>query len=117
MSERHTQRCWKVAWVGHGPAELVGLGGWALGCCRDSVPTDSRQTLGNACVSSTRGELISTASIAARTILIGPLYGELLMGNTNPSGDKRVQKFFMMNFFLTFSILLQSLVAARIRAS
>ena len=84
MSERHTQRCWKVAWVAHGPAELVGLGGWALGCCRDSVPTDSPQTLGNACVSGARGELISQASIAARTILIGPLYGELLMGNPNP---------------------------------
>ena len=88
MSERHTQRCWKVAWVAHGPAELVGLGGWALGCCRDSVPTDSPQTLGNACVSGARGELISQASIAARTILIGPLYGELLMGNPNLSGNK-----------------------------
>ena len=61
-----------------------------------------------------RGESIYTANIAARTILIGPLYGELLMENKNLACLKRVEKFFMMNFFLTFSILLQSLVATRI---
>ena len=46
--QRHAQRCWKVAWVAHGPLELVGLGCWALSCCRTSFPTVSRQTLGNA---------------------------------------------------------------------
>ena len=58
--------------------------------------------------------LISEASIAARTILIEPLYGGFLMENKNLAYRKRVEKFFMMNFFLTFSILLQSLVSRRI---
>ena len=114
MSERHTQRCWKVVGGAHGPAQLVGLGGWALSCCRDSVPTDSRQTLVKRMRFVPRGELISQASIAARTILIGPLYGQLLKENKNPSGNKRVKKFFMMNFFLTFSIMHQNNFSSRI---
>ena len=94
-----------MGYVAHGPAQLVGLGGWALSCCRDSIPTDFRQTLVKRMRFVPRGESISQASIAARTILIEPLYGQLLMENKNPSGNKRVKKFFMMNFFLTFSIL------------
>ena len=62
----------------------------------------------------TRGESISQARIAVRTILIGPLYGQLLKENKNPGWTKRVEKFFMMHFFLTFSILLQSLGPRRI---
>ena len=114
MSERHTQRCWKVVGGAHGPAQLVGLGGWALSCCRDSILTDFRQTLVKRMRFVPRGESIVASRIAARTILIGPLYGQLLMENKNPSWDKRFEKFFMMNFFLTFSILLQTLVPTRI---
>ena len=62
----------------------------------------------------TRGELICSATIAARTILIGPLYGQLLMENKNPAWEVVFEIFFMVIFFLTFSILLQSLVPSRI---
>ena len=36
-------------------------------------------------------KLISNASIAARTILIGPLYGELWLGSSNPAWNKRLE--------------------------
>ena len=42
------------------------------------------------------------ASIAARTILIGPLYGELLLGNTIQCCNKRLKKVFIMNLFSHF---------------
>ena len=68
--------------------------------------------------------LISQASIAARTLLIETLYGaflvEYLSWDQNLALEKKLaldmsfNKFFMMNFFLTFSILLQSLVPRRI---
>ena len=37
--------------------------------------------------------LISRASIAARRILIGPLYGELWLGSSNPGWDKLLEQY------------------------
>ena len=71
-----------------------------------------RATVANATVANPR-ESISRASIAARTILIGLLYWNVGLESPFPTGSKPLEKVFMMNFFLTFSILLQSLGSTR----
>ena len=53
-------------------------------------------------------KLISNASIAARTILIGLLYWNAGLGSPNQPCMLRSEKFFQLFFFPTFSILLKS---------
>ena len=90
------------------------MGGWALSCCRTSVPTVSRQTLGNANKRRrAENQFPAGVCIAARTILIGLLYCNAGLESPFLLWMKRSEKFFQLFFSPAFSILLQSLHTRR----